>query len=161
MKLNKNKVYSQSHSYTECQTFYLVIGIGSPHPLTRQKLLPPPRVQRGDTIANGGRGTQCRRWDRPSGTLDILLSFDGSTVPEDYIVLGLDATDSISLFKTDVMCQWDLLNIFKQKKAFESEHNLAIGNKLVATVSLIPVINYLPGPLKKMAHSNKLVDNVL
>ncbi len=50
---------------------------------------------------------------------------------------------------------------FQTKKAFESEQNVAIGNKLVATVSLIPVINYLPGPLKEMAHSNKSVANVL
>jgi hypothetical protein len=65
------------------------------------------------------------------------------------------------LFKTEVVCQWDLLNIFKQNKLSRPRNKkiciIAIGNKLVAAVSLIPVTNYSPGSLKELMLSNNVL----
>ncbi len=62
--------------YTECQAFFQVVRIGSPHPLTRKGvLLLPPLGQRGRHTRLMGRGcggTQFRRRDSHSGTLCIL-----------------------------------------------------------------------------------------
>ncbi len=38
--------------YTECHAFSPVVRIGSPHPLTLKRVL-PPLVPRGDTLARG------------------------------------------------------------------------------------------------------------
>ncbi len=48
---------STGTEYTECQAFCTVVRIGSPQPLNRKRLLPPPlRVHGGDTPACGKGG---------------------------------------------------------------------------------------------------------
>jgi hypothetical protein len=64
--------------YTRCQAFCPVVGNGSPHPLTRKRVLRPPVGSKGgDTLACGGSGgggrNQFRRRDRRSGTLSVVL----------------------------------------------------------------------------------------
>ncbi len=64
--------------YTRCQAFCPVVGNGSPHPLTRKRVLQPPVGSKGgDTLACGGGGgggrNQFRRRDRRSGTLSVVL----------------------------------------------------------------------------------------
>jgi hypothetical protein len=51
---------------TECQTFSPVVRIGSPCPLTGKRVLHPPLVPRGETLACRRRGdeSQFRRRDR-------------------------------------------------------------------------------------------------
>jgi hypothetical protein len=46
-----------STEYAECQAFCPFVGIGSPHPLNRKRvLLPPFGFKGGDTLACGGGG---------------------------------------------------------------------------------------------------------
>jgi hypothetical protein len=47
----------RTHEHTECQAFSLVVRIGSPHPLTRKRvLLPLFGSKGGDTLACWGGG---------------------------------------------------------------------------------------------------------
>jgi hypothetical protein len=65
--------------YTSCQAFCLVVGIGSPHPLTRKGvLLPPPMGPRGrhTTVRGKGRGPN---FDEGTYTLVLYVYYNPST----------------------------------------------------------------------------------
>jgi hypothetical protein len=67
--------FLQSIEYTECHAFFPLVGIGSPHPLTRKRVLLPLFGFKGrDTLAFGGSGWGMGVPNSDEGTDTLVLN---------------------------------------------------------------------------------------